>query len=293
MGFLFISIKEFYYYPIYGNMASIIIKVGSTSIPGATVKGSFSYFSGDTTHDLGPTSLTGFYSGIDAPAGGYTVYQIGGPNGWTARVATDDSSLNSILIGAGATGSTVNENISWASSSNLIYLNSGATIYTVGESALGGIIAYILQSGDTGYVAGVQHGLVASSINIPWPGGQEQMKWYNGSYVTTNATGSTVGTGQANTNLIISVQGTPPNLDYPYGAWMCDTYSGGGYTDWYLPSRDELTKVCNASILDATRLYMSSTEVSNTQEYIRGYPGCGTVAYAKANSVYVRAIRSF
>jgi hypothetical protein len=108
-------------------MAILAIKSGTTAIAGSTVKGSFSYFSG-STKDLGPTSVTGFYSGIDAPAGGYTVYQIGGLGGWTARVATDDASLNSILISAGGTGSTVNQNITWATNTNSVFINSGATI---------------------------------------------------------------------------------------------------------------------------------------------------------------------
>jgi len=108
-------------------MATLAIKSGTTAIAGSTVKGSFSYFSG-STKDLGPTSSTGFYSGVDAPSGGYTVYQIGGLNGWTARVATDNATLNSILISAGGTGSTVAQNITWATNTNSVYINSGTTV---------------------------------------------------------------------------------------------------------------------------------------------------------------------
>jgi len=106
---------------------NIIIKPGTTLIPGATVKGDFSYFSASTL-DLGPTDTTGFYSGIDAPLGGYTVYQIGGPNGLNARVAFDTNELNSILIGASATGSTLNDRITWATNTNSIFINSGGTL---------------------------------------------------------------------------------------------------------------------------------------------------------------------
>jgi len=109
-------------------MSSIIsIKPGTTLIPGATVKGDFSYFSASTLN-LGPTSTTGFYSGIDAPDGGYTVYQIGGPNGLNARVASNTDELNLILIGAGATGSTLNDRITWATNTNSIFINSGDTL---------------------------------------------------------------------------------------------------------------------------------------------------------------------
>jgi uncharacterized delta-60 repeat protein len=104
---------------------NIIIKSGTTSIPGATVKGDFSYFSASTLN-LGPTNTTGFYSGIDAPISGCTVYQIGGPNGLNARVASNSNELNLILIGAGATGSTLNDRIIWATNTNSIFIDTGS-----------------------------------------------------------------------------------------------------------------------------------------------------------------------
>ena len=105
---------------------TFIIKSGTTSIPGATVKGNFSYFSG-STRDLGPSNTTGFYAGIDPPSGSYTVYQVGGANGWTARVANSNAELNSILNGAGATGTTLNNKVTWATNTNSISINSGTT----------------------------------------------------------------------------------------------------------------------------------------------------------------------
>ena len=108
-------------------MATIIIKSGTTSIAGATVKGSFSYFSGSTI-ELGPTSTTGFYSGVDAPVFGYAVYKTGGPNGVNVTLASNTTELNSILISAGGTGSTVNQNITWATNTNSIFINSGSTV---------------------------------------------------------------------------------------------------------------------------------------------------------------------
>jgi uncharacterized delta-60 repeat protein len=107
----------------------IIIKSGTTSIEGDIVKGDFSYFSASTL-DLGPTSKTGLYSGIDAPDGGYTIYQIGGPDGLNIRLATNTTELNSILITAGATGSTLNDRITWATNTNSIFVNSGITLST-------------------------------------------------------------------------------------------------------------------------------------------------------------------
>ena len=131
-------------------MSTLVIKSGTTSIAGSTIKGSFCYFSG-STKDLGPTSVTGFYSGIDAPAGGYTVYQIGGSNGWTARVATDTTSLNSILISAGGTGSTVDQNITWATNTNSVYINSGATTFNF--SLTNNISPYLIVTSISGFIS--------------------------------------------------------------------------------------------------------------------------------------------
>ena len=77
-------------------MSILIIKSGTTSIEGATVKGDFTYFSA-TTKGLGATVDTGFWSGVDPTCDGYTVYKIGGQHGWAAMVATGREQLNEYL----------------------------------------------------------------------------------------------------------------------------------------------------------------------------------------------------
>jgi hypothetical protein len=108
-------------------MATIIIKSGATSIPGATVKGDFSYFSGSSI-GLGPSNTTGFYAGYDAPNFGYAIYRTGGPNGVNVTLASNTTELNSFLISIGGTGSTVNQNITWATNTNSVFINSGSTV---------------------------------------------------------------------------------------------------------------------------------------------------------------------
>jgi hypothetical protein len=107
-------------------MSILSLKNGISSISGATVKGDFSYFSGGTMA-LGPSEVTGFYSGYDAPENGYSVYKTFGASGFTITVAEDTFELNYILIRMGGTGSTVDQNITWATNTNSIFVNSGTT----------------------------------------------------------------------------------------------------------------------------------------------------------------------
>jgi hypothetical protein len=107
-------------------MSILIIKSGTTSIEGATVKGDFTYFSA-TTKGLGATVDTGFWSGVDPTCDGYTVYKIGGQHGWAAMVATGREQLNEYLKLFGGTGTTTDENVTWATNSNNMFIHTGST----------------------------------------------------------------------------------------------------------------------------------------------------------------------
>jgi hypothetical protein len=108
-------------------MPTVIIKSGATEFSGATVKGNFSYFV-DPSIDLGPSNVTGFYSGYEPPVGGYTIYKTANVDGgMTVRTAVDSSSLNSVLIDYGAPYATLSDNVAWADANNDILIYSGGT----------------------------------------------------------------------------------------------------------------------------------------------------------------------
>ena len=152
-------------------------------------------------------------------------------------------------------------------------------VLKIGLSYKGGIIFYIDDSG--------KHGLIAStadqSITDPW---------WNGSFVTTGATSTS--DGSANTTAIISAQGNSGS----YAARNCRTYNGGGFNDWFLPSKDQLNMLyLKKDIVGAftTNIYWSSTEYDTgeawVQDFETGQQHLDNIS--DGANVHVRAIRSF
>ena len=176
---------------------------------------------------------------------------------------------------------------------------SGVYTPSVGENYQGGIVAYLLTPSDFGYDANVPHGLIASIVDLNNSNG---IQFWNGRDIPIDFSllPSDIGKGYSNTQTIVSNFGQPTNN---YAAGIAYNYRGGGYSDWYLPSLDELIKLyLNRVVIGGftTDYYWSSTSAGRNQDTEFTYAYIFDSNYSRrAYETYqrytykVRAVRSF
>jgi hypothetical protein len=160
----------------------------------------------------------------------------------------------------------------------------------VGDSYGGGIVFYIFQPGDQGYVAGETHGLIAALADA-----STAIQWAPND-ITTNTSNQAIGYGLSNTNAIISAFGTTAS----YAARTARNYNGGGYTDWYLPTLEELYQLIQrkttigASSFTNNQYYSSSESTQNvTPRYAYKVESGTRYETYRYNTYGVRPVRSF
>ncbi|MBM3454129.1 MAG: DUF1566 domain-containing protein [Bacteroidetes bacterium] len=124
-----------------------------------------------------------------------------------------------------------------------------------------------------------------------------ELKW-SPSSITVNNTSTDLGLGESNTSFIINVNGN----SILYAAYASSVYSFSGYTDWYLPSRDELIKMYQNLYLNGTgglalnSQYWSSSEDDfyHQNAWTVKMSGNGEVStFPKSNMFKSRFIRRF
>ena len=158
---------------------------------------------------------------VNTMPSGSTMTSVMGLRGYAWFLA-----ISNISVG---NGETVSVRISSPAGYSISGSPQNVVVYRaphVGMAYQGGKIAYILQSGDPGYVAGETHGFIAATADL-----SDGIQWYNGSYGRSGGAGKALGTGQANTTAIVSTFG-----DGSYAAKLCADYTNadtgtGVYSD--------------------------------------------------------------
>lgn len=170
----------------------------------------------------GGTIVSGSFSSIDWASGTYFIKTETDPLGGTNYSITGTSQLLSVpyALYAKTAGSITGGG------------SSGFTHY-IGELFGGGIVVSVWKAN------GTEHGLIASLKDI-----SSSSIWSNVPDVMIGVTAQNPRNGQANTSAIIQ-QPTHSTS----AAKLCDEYTAGTFSDWYLPSIWELSQCYNAVLI--------------------------------------------
>ena len=164
----------------------------------------------------------------------------------------------------------------------------GGFAVNIGDLYGGGIVVDVWDS------MGVQHGLIASLTDV-----STASPWCN-VHAGIGTTAESYSNGRANTAAIVAQVG-----DTLSAALLCRLYTGGGYTDWYLPANWELAQcykaaaIVNHNLGDANGFqavnYWSSTEYPSVNDWAWYYYfGYGYADFNdKGGAFSVRAVRTF
>jgi hypothetical protein len=172
------------------------------------------------------------------------------------------------------------EKVTNPSSVNASSVNNSSTSFYIGQHYGGGVIFYIDSTGE--------HGLIADTADLG------SFIWSDAYYIETGATKKGIGAGKSNTRKIISVL----VRSYDYAALECAKSERNGYTDWFLPSKDQLYALWQQrDVVGGFAIgykYYSSTERTSRYAIVIQFDSTGRRYYALKNWQFpVRSIREF
>jgi len=164
---------------------------------------------------------------------------------------------------------------------------SGTGTYALRDTGpAGGYICY-----DKGYYSSGWRYLETAPVSTEWP----YLEW--GHYGTLmGGTEKGIGTGQSNTTKVVAWLNSYSETDC--AAQLCDALVYGGYSDWFLPSKDELNLMyTNLKAFGvggfSGSYYWSSSEANAYFAWLQYFSTAGQYSMPKALYTYVRAVRAF
>ena len=141
-----------------------------------------------------------------------------------------------IPLESGGGSSTASTGLDSATVASMIANAFNSSISTsVGDNFQGGIVGYIFQAGDQGYVPGETHGYILYSDNT-------DIEWGCMGSVT-GVTNPVMGQGQINTDSLVVLCSSAS-----FAAKWCNELVIGTYDDWFLPNSEEMVAVGSSFI---------------------------------------------
>jgi len=160
--------------------------------------------------------------------------------------------------------------------------SNSAQGHFIGEHFGGGIIFYLDKT--------KKHGIIAASEDL-----EEAASWSRKDTLN-NATSIQIGAGVFNTMHIYKKQGDPGNEADDYAAIECLELVENGYSDWYLPSKNELNEMYLHKDIIGNFMpfaYWSSTEINTTKAWLQNFSNGVQVQQLKTAGYAIRAVRYF
>ncbi|MFM8838743.1 MAG: FISUMP domain-containing protein, partial [Bacteroidota bacterium] len=216
LGYYYAGATRYYFYHRFGFsvrcLKNTLPQVNTTSV--ASVTTSAALVTGEVISEGDQNTTRGFcYSTTSNPTVSNDTTMNGtgiGVYSGTLQNLTPSTTYYVRAYATNSVGTSYGSEVSFTTTSSI----------TIGSNYAGGIVFYLDSTG--------QHGLVCA------PSDQGNFQW---GCLGTDIVGTSnaFGTGQANTNLILA-----GCSQRPIAASVCDDLVLNGYSDWYLPSRDEL-----------------------------------------------------
>jgi hypothetical protein len=246
---------------------------------------------------------------VNTTATGFTINSTGGaiasfginatPAGMSFNISTGALTGTPTTV-ASSTVYTITANNASGSATQTFTLtvSAAAVIYNVGDTGPGG--GKIFYKAATPFACGPTLNLTCTYLEAAPPTGgvidNAGRAWSTGGNQTVSVSGAydvAIGTGYKNSLAIAAQSG---NVAASSAAVQARAYAGGSKTDWYLPSKDELTELWTLKNtvggFENTN-YWSSSEFDPTNGWRRAFQGSSQSGGGKNNAFYYRPIRAF